>query len=70
MKTSSTLQLLLFLTLITAVSQDTPAPRMNKSNKKGKGSGKADSKLTFTPEGGFASTSTAAPGDKAECKQN
>mmetsp|Transcript_3836 Transcript_3836/g.9909 ORF Transcript_3836/g.9909 Transcript_3836/m.9909 type:complete len:410 (-) Transcript_3836:186-1415(-) len=50
--------------------EDTPAPRMNKSNKKGKGSGKADSKLTFTPEGGFASTSTAAPGDKAECKQN
>jgi hypothetical protein len=45
------------------------APRMKKSNKKG--GAKADSKLTFTQEGGFASTSTGAPGDKpAECKQN
>lgn len=41
---------------------------MKKAHKKG---GKADSKLTFTPEGGFASTATGAPGDKpAECKQN
>lgn len=45
-----------------------PAPRMK--GKKSKAPA-ADSKLTFTPEGGFASTSTGAPGDKpAECKQN
>ena len=46
-------------------------PRMSKTGKKGKTASAADSKLTFTPEGGFASTSTGAPGDKpAECKQN
>jgi hypothetical protein len=44
---------------------------MTKGGKKGKTSAAADSKLTFTPEGGFASQSTGAPGDKpAECKQN
>ena len=44
---------------------------MTKANKNKKGGKSADSKLTFTPEGGFASQSTGAPGDKpAECKQN
>jgi len=47
-----------------------PAKGKGKGGKKGKGGG-ANSKLTFNPQGGFATTGGApAGGEQPECKQN
>ena len=49
--------------------EEEPRMKAKKGSKGGKGKSGADSKLTFSPEGGFAATG-GAPGEKAECKQN